>query len=147
MILLSLNNIKKTYGEKVIFNDLSLGIDDTEKIGMIGINGTGKSSLLKIMAGLETPDGGEVITSNELVIEYLPQNPEFDEESTVIEQVFKGNSSFMMVLRDYEKAMAQLEKEPEDEGLQLKLLKLSEKMDAEGAWQLESEAKAVLTKL
>lgn len=147
MILLSLNNIKKTYGEKVIFNHLSLGIDDTEKIGMIGINGTGKSSLLKIMAGLETPDEGEVITSNELVIEYLPQNPQFDEESTVIEQVFKGTSSFMRVLRDYESTMAQLEKEPENEDLQLELLKLSEKMDAEGAWQLESEAKAVLTKL
>ena len=68
MILLSLKNIKKTYGEKVIFNALSLSIEDTEKIGMIGINGTGKSSLLKIMAGLENPDDGEVITSNELVI-------------------------------------------------------------------------------
>ena len=147
MILLSLNNIKKTYGEKVIFNELSLSVEDTEKIGMIGINGTGKSSLLKIMADLETPDEGEVITSNELVIEYLPQNPKFDENSTVLEQVFKGNSPFMKVLRDYEKVMADLEEHPEDEELQAQILKLSEQMDAQGAWQLESEAKAVLTKL
>ena len=99
MILLSLSEIKKVYGEKVIFDSLSLTVDSSQKIGMIGINGTGKSSLLKIMAGLEVPDQGEVITSNELVIEYLPQNPDFDETSTVLEQIFKGNSPFMKVLR------------------------------------------------
>ena len=147
MILLSLSQIKKVYGEKVIFDDLSLTVDSSQKIGMIGINGTGKSSLLKIMAGLETPDQGEVITSNELAIEYLSQNPEFDEESTVLEQVFKGNSPFMKVLREYEQVMADLEQHPEDETLQSKLLTLNEQMDRQGAWQLESEAKAILTKL
>ena len=146
MILLSLSHIKKTYGEKVIFDDLSLTVDSTRKIGLIGINGTGKSSLLKIMAGLETPDAGEVITSNELAIEYLPQNPQFDDESTVLEQIFKGNSPFMKVLREYEHMMARLEKEPENVVLQEKLLALNEQMDREGAWQLESEAKAILTK-
>lgn len=147
MILLSLSHIKKIYGEKVIFDDLSLTIDSSEKIGMIGINGTGKSSLLKIMAGLETPDAGEVITSNELVIEYLPQNPVFEEDSTVLQQVFKGTSPFMKVLREYEQTIVDLEEQPENEGLQTRLLKLSEQMDHEGAWQLESEAKAILTKL
>lgn len=147
MILLTLSHIKKVYGEKVIFDDLSLTIESTQKVGMIGINGTGKSSLLKIMAGLETPDQGEVITSNELAIEYLSQNPEFDENSTVLEQIFKGNSPFMKVLRDYEGVMADLEKHPENEILQEKLLALNEQMDRLGAWQLESEAKAILTKL
>ena len=147
MILLTLSHIKKVYGEKVIFDDLSLTIESTKKMGMIGINGTGKSSLLKIMAGLEIPDQGEVITSNELVIEYLSQNPEFDENSTVLEQIFKGNSPFMSVLRDYEMVMADLEKHPENEVLQEKLLALNEQMDRLGAWQLESEAKAILTKL
>ena len=147
MILLSLSEIKKVYGEKVIFDSLSLTVDSSQKIGMIGINGTGKSSLLKIMAGLEVPDQGEVITSNELVIEYLPQNPDFDETSTVLEQIFKGNSPFMKVLREYEQVMVDLEVSPEDEGLQSKLLTLSEQMDRQGAWQLESEAKAILTKL
>ena len=146
MILLSLSHIKKTYGEKVIFDDLSLTVDSSRKIGLIGINGTGKSSLLKIMAGLETPDAGEVITSNELAIEYLPQNPNFEDDSTVLEQIFKGDSPFMKVLRAYEHTMAMLEKHPEDTNLQEKLLSLNEQMDREGAWQLESEAKAILTK-
>ena len=146
MILLSLSHIGKTYGEKVIFDDLSLTVDSARKIGLIGINGTGKSSLLKIMAGFETPDRGEVITSNELAIEYLPQNPDFDDDSTVLEQIFKGNSPFMKVLREYERTMAALEKHPENAALQEKLLTLNEQMDREGAWQLESEAKAILSK-
>ena len=147
MILLSLQHIKKVYGEKVIFDDLDLVIDSNEKIGLIGINGTGKSSLLKIMAGLETPDDGEISTSNELVLEYLPQNPDFDNDSTVLEQIFKGTSPIMRVLRDYEKCVYDLERNPDDIRLQEKLTNLGSKMDMEGAWQLESEAKAVLTKL
>ena len=147
MILLSANNIRKTYGEKVIFNDLSLSIEDCEKIGLIGINGTGKSSLLKIMVGMESPDEGELITSNELVLEYLPQNPTFDEDATILEQVFKGNSPFMQVIREYEKTVLELENNPEDKVIQEQVLNLSEKMDLVGAWQLESEAKAILTRL
>ncbi|WP_069997424.1 ABC-F family ATP-binding cassette domain-containing protein [Cellulosilyticum sp. I15G10I2] len=147
MILLSANHIKKVYGEKVLFEDLSISIDDSEKIGIIGINGTGKSSLLKILAGKESADHGEVITSNELVIEYLPQNPIFDEKSTVIEQIFKGESPFMKVLRDYESTVGEVELYPNNHELQQKLIKLSAQMDAVEAWQLESEAKAILMKL
>lgn len=147
MILLSVNGIKKVYGEKIIFNDMTLNIDSNEKIGIIGVNGTGKSSLLKIMAGLEVPDDGEIVTSNELVIEYLPQNPYFDENSTVLEQVFKGTSPIMQVLRQYEMAVMALEKDPMNEKLQKQLMDYSGQMDAQGAWQLESEAKAILTQL
>ncbi|MDF2612719.1 MAG: transporter related protein [Clostridia bacterium] len=147
MILLSANNIKKVYGEKTIFEDLSISIETLDKIGIIGINGTGKSSLLKILAGLETPDKGEVATSNELVIEYLPQNPAFDDESTVIEQVFRGESPFMKVLRDYENTLEAISIHEENIELQKKLIKLGEQMDSLDAWQLESEAKVVLTKL
>lgn len=147
MILLSVNNIKKTYGEKVILNDISLSIDSQDKIGIIGINGTGKSSLLKMMAGIEVADEGEVTTSNELAIEYLPQNPYFDEGSTVLEQVFKGTSPVMQVLREYEIVSEALNVDPENQMLQNKLMSLSVKMDAQNAWQLESEAKAVLMEL
>jgi len=147
MILLSANNIKKVYGEKVIFEDLSFSIESLEKIGIIGINGTGKSSLLKIVAGLETQDKGEVVTSNELVIEYLPQNPLFDDASTVLEQVFKGDSLFMKVLRDYESTVEAITAQPDNPELQQKIIKLSEQMDTVDAWQLEGEAKAILTKL
>lgn len=147
MILLSANNIKKVYGEKTIFSELSITIDSTEKIGIIGINGTGKSSLLKILAGYETADQGEVATSNELDIEYLSQNPVFDEKSTVLEQVFKGESAFMKVLRAYESTLEKMNENTESEELSQKLIALSAQMDAIGAWQLESEAKAILTKL
>ena len=147
MILLAATDIKKVYGEKVIFNQLALSIHSEDKIGLIGINGTGKSSLLKILAGIETADAGEITTSNELIIEYLPQNPAFDPEATVLEQIFKGTSRFMQVLKNYEEVMAALQQQPENEYLQEKLLKLTTEMDAVDAWQAESEAKAVLTKL
>nr|WP_307992215.1 ABC-F family ATP-binding cassette domain-containing protein [uncultured Niameybacter sp.] len=147
MILLAATDIRKVYGEKVIFNNLSLSIHSEDKIGLIGINGTGKSSLLKILVGLETADGGDIVTSNELMVEYLPQNPHFEEDATVIEQIFKGTSRFMQVLRNYEETTLALEQNPEDEALQQKLLSLTTEMDAVGAWQAESEAKAILTKL
>ena len=147
MILLAATDIRKVYGEKVIFNNLSLSIHSEDKIGLIGINGTGKSSLLKILAGFETADAGELVTSNELRIEYLPQNPEFDEEASVIEQIFKGTSKFMQTLRSYETTIVALEKDPENTTLQQKLLDLTTEMDAVDAWQAESEAKAILTKL
>lgn len=147
MILLAATDIRKVYGEKVIFNNLSFSIHSEDKIGLIGVNGTGKSSLLKILAGFETADKGELVTSNELRIEYLPQNPQFDEEATVIEQIFKGTSKFMQTLKNYEATTQALEKEPENTALQQKLLDLTTEMDAVDAWQAESEAKAILTKL
>lgn len=147
MILLAATEIRKVYGEKVIFNQLSLSIHSEDKLGLIGINGTGKSSLLKILAGFETADGGDLVTSNELMIEYLPQNPHFEEEATVIEQIFKGTSRFMQVLKNYEETSVALEKDPDNTTLQEKLLGLTTEMDAVDAWQAESEAKAILTKL
>ncbi|MHC1747812.1 MAG: ABC-F family ATP-binding cassette domain-containing protein [Cellulosilyticaceae bacterium] len=147
MILLAATNISKIYGEKVVFDAITLGVDHTDKIGLIGINGTGKTSLLRILAGFEVADKGELTTSNELVLEYLPQNPCFEDDATVLEQIFKGESEFMKVLRSYEETMYQLEQAPNDTKLQEKLVKLSTKMDAQNAWQLESEAKAILTKL
>ncbi len=147
MILVSAQGLKKIYGEKVLFEDLSLTIDSQDKMGIIGLNGTGKSSLLKIIAGIEIPEGGELATSNALRMEYLPQNPLFDEQSTVLEQVFKGESEVMRVLRDYELTVEAIEREPENEILQQKLISLNGKMDALEAWQLESEAKAVLMQL
>ncbi|MEF9960050.1 MAG: ATP-binding cassette domain-containing protein, partial [Niameybacter sp.] len=147
MILLAATDIRKVYGEKVIFNQLSLSIHSEDKIGLIGINGTGKSSLLKILSGFETADAGDLVTSNELMVEYLPQNPHFEEDATVIEQIFKGTSRFMQVLKNYEETALALDKNPEDTTLQQRLLSLTTEMDAVGAWQAESEAKAILTKL
>ncbi|OON95035.1 MAG: ABC transporter [Candidatus Epulonipiscium fishelsonii] len=147
MILLSTQDISKTYGEKTIFKDINLTISSDDKIGLIGINGTGKSSLLRQIALKEAPDKGEIITSNQLVIEYLPQTPNFDDNSNIIEQIFKGTSPFMKVLQEYELTLALVSENPYDEKLQERLISLNDKMDLNNAWQVESEAKAILTKL
>ncbi len=91
MNLLSAENLTKSYGLKTLFSNLSFGIAEGEKIGLIGINGTGKSTLLKVLAGVEHPDQGEVIIGNAVRVAYLPQNPDFDDEATVLEQIFKNN--------------------------------------------------------
>jgi ABC transport system ATP-binding/permease protein len=141
MNLLSAENISKSYSEKKLFNNISLGINEGDKIGLIGINGTGKSTLLKVIAGVEESDEGRIIKGNSVRIEYLSQNPYFDPEASVLEQVFKGNSPIMKVIREYEEAVESPETSSE------KLMKLTHNMDALNAWSLESEAKSVLTQL
>ncbi len=90
MNILNIEHVSKIYGEKKIFDDVSYGIHEGDKIGIIGINGTGKTTLLKIIAGLEETDEGEVIKQNGLRITYLPQNPEFPEGATVLDYVVDG---------------------------------------------------------
>lgn len=146
MNLITLENITKSYSEKVLVNNISLGINEGEKIGLIGVNGTGKSTLLKIMAGVEEPDNGTITKPNKVRIEYLPQNPYYDENATVLEQVFKGTSSEMKLLRDYQNVLDSLNENFNDT-LNNELIKLQERIDALNLWDLESEAKSVLTKL
>ena len=91
MNIINIEHIEKIFGDKAIFDDASLGIQQGDKIGIIGINGTGKSTLLRIIAGEEEPDRGEVIRQNGLKILYLPQNPEFPREGTLASYVLKGD--------------------------------------------------------
>lgn len=90
MNILNIEQINKIYGEKIIFDNVSFGIHQGEKIGIIGVNGTGKTTLLKIIAGIEEPDSGEVICGNGIRVSYLPQNPEFPKDSTILEYVMNG---------------------------------------------------------
>ena len=90
MNVLNLEHISKTYGEKVIFDDISCGIHQGDKIGIIGINGTGKTTFLRILAGFEEPDEGQVVMQNGLRITYLPQHPEFPEGATILSYVTQG---------------------------------------------------------
>lgn len=90
MNILNIEHISKIYGEKKIFDDVSYGIHEGDKIGIIGINGTGKTTLLKMIAGLEEPDDGQVIMQNGLRVTYLPQNPEFPDKATVLSYVADG---------------------------------------------------------
>ncbi|MEW6697761.1 MAG: ABC-F family ATP-binding cassette domain-containing protein [Bacillota bacterium] len=147
MNLLTVENLTKSYGVKILFEQISFGIAEGEKIGLVGVNGTGKSTLLKVLTGLEKADHGKITMLNNLHIEYLPQNPTFYQEATVLQQVFKGNSSVMQLLRDYEKTVELLTSEPDNQTLQKRMLHLGQQMDAMDAWQLESEAKTILTKL
>ena len=147
MNLLSTESLSKAYGEKKLFDKVAFGIDDSDKIGLIGINGTGKTSFLKVIAGIDEADAGSFIKSSNLKIEYLAQNPDFDFEITILEQVFEGGSPLMVLLREYENVSSSLEKNPTDTKLQMRLMELNAKMDLNEAWQIEREAKTVLMKL
>ena len=83
MNILNIEHISKVFGEKIIFEDASFGVHQGDKIGIVGINGTGKTTLLKMVAGLEEPDQGQIVRQNGLKIAYLPQNPEFPENATI----------------------------------------------------------------
>lgn len=147
MSILSVENLVKTYGEKSLFDHISFTIAEKQRIGLIGVNGTGKSTLLKVIAGLESVEEGKLIHSNDMHIEYLPQQPEFAEDLTVLEQIYYGDSLIMRVMRDYEAALSELEKDPTNERKQQHLLKMQQKMDEHDAWEANTVAKTVLTKL
>ena len=91
MNLLTAEHLKKSYTERLLFDDVAFSIGEGDKIGLIGINGTGKSTLLKIVAGLEEPDEGTVVKGRNLYIRYLPQNPEFEAGRTVLDCVIREN--------------------------------------------------------
>ena len=102
MILLSAQNISKTYMERSVLNDVSFFLNTGDKVGIIGINGTGKSTLLRILAGREEPDAGTVIRTNGIRISYLPQIPEFDEHGSVLEQVLAHLPADLKDAKEYE---------------------------------------------
>lgn len=147
MHVMTLENVSKSYSDKTLFNDINFSINDTDKIGLIGINGTGKTTLLRIIAGAEYADTGNIISMKNIRIGYLSQTPEFDSNATVIEQVFKGDSQVLRLVRDYESITSELEKLPSDQTLIDQQLELMTKMNAQNAWELESQVKMVLTKL
>lgn len=146
MNLITFENICKSYSEKKLIENLSFGINDGEKIGLIGVNGTGKSTLLKIVAGVEEIDSGKITKANKVRIEYLPQSPDYDENATVLEQVFKAESKELNLLGRYQDLLKKLEKEYSDK-VNDELIKVQEQIDTMNLWDLENDAKAVLTKL
>ena len=149
MNIITLENISKTYSEKVLLKDVSLGISDSDKIGLIGINGAGKSTLLKIIGGKEEFFDGTITKGKNIRIEFLDQDPDFHDDVTVIEQIFKGNTKEMQTLREYEDILNKIDKAKSDEfdKLNSRLIKIQEEIDALNLWDLESEAKTILTKL
>ncbi|MDD2414773.1 MAG: ABC-F family ATP-binding cassette domain-containing protein [Eubacteriaceae bacterium] len=147
MNIIAVEQIKKSFGIKTLFEDVSFNIDDTDKIGVIGINGTGKSSMLRIIAGKSEPDTGEVQIFGSRRIEYLPQSPEMDKEASVLDQVFQSDTRETNLVRDYEAVSDKLVRDPENQKLQKRLLQLSDEVDANNLWNIQTQIETVLTRL
>lgn len=147
MNILSTDKIVKSYSEKILLNNISLGINEGDKIGVIGVNGTGKSTLLKIIAGAETPDDGKIIRANNIRVEYLPQTPIFRDGESVLDNVFKGNTKGMKELREYETLIQKAVENPEDKLIQTELMNATSKIDSMHLWNIENEAKSILIQL
>lgn len=147
MSILSVEEIYKSYGDKVLFDHISFVISEKQRIGLIGVNGSGKSTLLKIIAGTEPPEEGKIVHASQFRVEYLPQDPELDDERTVLEEVYHGDSDLMIAMRAYEQVLGDLEQQPEDEKTQLKYAQKQQRMDDLGAWEAITTAKTILTRL
>lgn len=147
MNILSLEAVSKSYGMKPLLDNVTFGVSEGEKIGLIGINGAGKSTFLKIVAGILGPDQGRVVIGNKMTVQYLPQDPTFEEELTVLDYVFAGDTPALKVVHEYESIMDSLSRNAQDAALQNKLQQVISRMDATQAWEMETHAKTILTKL
>lgn len=146
-MMLTIDNLYKTYGDKVLFQSINCTISRHDRIGLIGVNGTGKSTLLKAIAGIERAESGQIKHPKDYRIEYLAQEPELEQDLTVIEQIYYGDAAIMMTIRGYEQALQQLHKDPNNEESQAHVMKMQQQMDAEEAWEANTAAKTILTKL
>ncbi len=147
MNIISAENLSKSYGERNLLDNISFTVEDYDKIGLIGINGIGKSTLLNLISGQDGSDSGAIRSSRGSNIEYLTQNPEFNPQATVIEQVLKGDSQAMKVMREYQLALENISKHPDNTDLQSLLLDLTNQINSIDAWYLESQVKTILSKL
>lgn len=143
MNYLQVDNLSKAYGEKVLFENISFSLDKGQKIALIARNGTGKSSLMQILAGLDSPDTGKVICKRDLKISYLNQNPQLDESITILDTIFTAGTGIIKVIHDYEYALEQIKHNPGQ--LSDKLLnECMMQMDASNAWDYETRAREIL---
>ncbi|WP_459212827.1 ABC-F family ATP-binding cassette domain-containing protein [Aquimarina rhabdastrellae] len=136
----SIENIGKSFGERVLFKNISFGINEGQKIGFVAKNGTGKTSMLNIIAGGELPDEGQVIYRKNLKVSFLPQEPNLDPELTVEQTIFASDNEILKIINNYEHAL----QNPDDtEAYQ----KAFEQMDVHQAWDFETQYKQILFKL
>lgn len=144
---LIVSNLTKTVGDKTLFQNIEFTIYEGERAGLIGINGTGKSTLLSIIAKKQDADTVEFDHPNKYRIAYLEQDPQFPQDLTVLQAVFSGDSQILQLNRAYEEAVAALSQNPQSEKLQNELFRLQQQMDTENAWDVNALAKQALTKL
>jgi len=137
---LSAENLKRSYGERVLFEEITFGIDRGQKVALVAKNGMGKTSMLRILAGLEPSETGEVVTRNGISIGYLQQEPELNPEHSVMDAIYDPTNEIMSVVREYEEAML-------DEADTERMQRSFDAMDRHNAWDIEAQAKEILTSL
>lgn len=147
MSIFTLQSVQKDYGIKEILKEASFSLDASDKVGLIGTNGSGKSTLLKMIAGLEPIDGGQLLVNSGARVVYLPQQPDLNENNTVLQQVFADSGEQMLLVREYEELSHKLAHTPDDSQLMARFSQVMQRMEATGAWELETKAKIILTKL
>jgi ATP-binding cassette subfamily F protein uup len=143
---LSVEQVSKSYGIKVLFRGISYGIQQGQKIALVARNGTGKTSLLKIMAGKDQPDEGQVVVRNSIRIGYLEQSPGFNGKDTVMQALFAQDNEVMAAIRSYEQALQHYEANKSDENYAV-LTQCMQQMDRWQAWDLEARIRQILAKL
>lgn len=147
MKLLRADNLDKNYGTKQLLNDVSFLIKEKDRIGLIGINGTGKSTLMKILSGKDHSEKGSIDYPNDYKIGYLSQDTVFSEDISVLDAVFEDDTPVMKAIHAYEKALVDLAQDGENPAVQKAYEKAEEAMNKEDAWLAETSAKTILNKL
>ena len=148
MNILSLENVSKNYGVKPLFENVTIGLEDNDKIGIIGANGSGKTTLLKVIDETEEPDTGRVVRANGKTLAFLSQNPPFDENATILETIFAASGGVIGLLRDYETACHDLDRNGgNDEKLLEKISELQHQLESNGGWEIETNARNILSSL
>lgn len=137
---LSVENIAKSYGERVLFEDLSFGINKDQKIAFVAKNGSGKTSILRILTGEDTPDKGQIVVRKDIKMAFLSQEPNLQNELTIEESIFASDNDTLKVIEQYEKAL----ENPEDEEAYQKAF---DNMDRHNAWDFETQYKQILFRL
>ena len=140
MNYISVENISKSYGDRTLFSNISFGINKNQKVAFVAKNGTGKTSILNIIAGLDIPDKGQVIQRKDIQVAYLSQHQIFDKHLTIEETIFATENRILPIIKQYEKAL----ENPEDSENYQKAFDL---MDQNNAWDFETQYKLVLSKL
>ena len=148
MHILSVEAVSKDYGLRPILENVTLGLDSQDRVGVVGVNGSGKTTLLRLIAGDERPDAGRITFADGVTVGYLPQNPPYDAEATVLEAVFAASDARMRLLLDYERACAELAAKGGAEQRALdRVSELGRRLEASGAWEMETNARTVLGRL
>lgn len=142
-----IEQLTHSYGIKTLFDNLSFAIREAQRVGLIGVNGTGKTSLLRIVAGELKPDSGLISKPGEYEIGYLSQKSELDEEKTLFETVFDGDSPVVQAARHYEEVLQKLSEDPTNPKIQQAFTEAEKRMNQEDAWTVSSRAKSILNQL